>query len=192
LHRAIGAALHNGCARDNANDIGQATDCCLSMRWAAGGRKDPGQSYLEARGGRPSSRATCGTASSFSPSSCLTRVRREIDGKERVRVPYDEDRASHSGPESCVSRREAWGEALTGETVGPVLSHVTESVRDADAFRVAEGNTARCAIASAPPVSRGLRPWHVVENFCTGVGRSHDWPPGDGRSAPGRPEGRSR
>jgi hypothetical protein len=28
-----------------------------------------------------------------------------------VRIPYDEGRASHIGPESCVSRREVWGEA---------------------------------------------------------------------------------
>jgi hypothetical protein len=36
-------------------------------------------------------------------------------------------RANHIGPESCVSRREAWGEALTGVPVGQVLSHVTDS-----------------------------------------------------------------
>jgi len=55
----------------------------------------------------------------------MTQVRRETGRKERVQVPYDEGRASHIGLESCVSDREVWGEALTGETMGQVLSHVT-------------------------------------------------------------------
>ena len=100
-------------------------------------------------------------------------------------------RASHIGPESCVSRREVWGEALTGVLVGQVLSHVTKPVRDANAFCVAEGSTVGCAIASAPPVPRGLRPWHAGETSCPGTGRSHDWPSEEGRPASGRLEGRS-
>src|ERR1700761_9101645 len=101
-------------------------------------------------------------------------------------------RASQIGPESCASGREAWCEALTGVLMGQVLSRESPLVRDADAVRVAEGNTAGGAIASAPPVPRGLRPWHVNETSCLGTERSHAWPFGDGRSAPGRPEGRSR
>jgi hypothetical protein len=122
----------------------------------------------------------------------FTQVRWETGRKERVQVPYDEGRANHIGPESCVSDREVWSEALTGEAMGEVLSHVTKPVRDADAFCVAEGNTEGCAIASAPPVPRGQRPWHVVDTFCTGTGRSHGWPSEKGRSASGRPESRSR
>ena len=119
-------------------------------------------------------------------------MRRETGRKERVQVPYDEGGADHIGPESCVSDREVWGEALTGEAMGQVLSHVTKHVRDADAFCVAEGNTEGCAIASAPPVPRGQRPWHVTDTFCTGTGRSHGWPSVKGRSASGRLESRSR
>jgi hypothetical protein len=119
-------------------------------------------------------------------------VRWEIGGKERVRVPYDEDGASHIGPESCVSDREVWGEALTGEAMGQVLSHVTKLVRDADAFCVAEGNTEGCAIASAPPVPRGQRPWHFADTSSTGTGRSPGWPHEKGWSPSGRPESRSR
>jgi hypothetical protein len=100
--------------------------------------------------------------------------------------------ANPIGPESCVSHREVWGEALTGVLVGQVLSHVTKPVRDADAFCVAEGSTVGCAIASASPVPRGLRPWHANETFCSGTGRSHGWPSEKGRSASGRLEGRSR
>jgi hypothetical protein len=109
-----------------------------------------------------------------------------------VQVPYDEGGASHIDPESCVPDREVRGEALTGGTVGQVLSHVTKVVRDADAFCVAEGNMEGCAIASAPPIPRGQRPWHVVDTFCTGTGRSHGWPPEQARSASGRLECPSR
>src|ERR1700716_3192874 len=48
-------------------------------------------------------------------------------------------RASQIGPESCVSGREVWDEALTGVLVGQVLSRERLQVRDADAVRVAEG-----------------------------------------------------
>ena len=119
-------------------------------------------------------------------------MRRETGRKERVQVPYDEGEANHIDPESCVSDREVWGEALTGEAMGQVLSHVTKQVRDADTFCVAEGNMEGCAIASAPPVPRGRRPWHVVDTYCTGTGRSHGWPPEKGWSASGRLESRSR
>jgi len=69
------------------------------------------------------------------------------------------------GPESCVSHCEMWVEALTGVLVGQVLSHVTKTVRDADAFCAAEGSTVGCAIASASLVPRGLRPWHATKPF---------------------------
>ena len=75
-------------------------------------------------------------------------MRRATGRKERVQVPYDEGRAKHIGPASCESDREVWGEALTGEAMGQVLSHVTKLVRDADAFCVAEGNTEGRAMAS--------------------------------------------
>ncbi|RLB79570.1 MAG: hypothetical protein DRH17_13570 [Deltaproteobacteria bacterium] len=39
-----------------------------------------------------------------------------------MKVPYAEGLASHSGPESCGGGREATAEALTGESVGQVLS----------------------------------------------------------------------
>jgi hypothetical protein len=39
-----------------------------------------------------------------------------------MRVSYGEDLANHIGPESCVCRCKAAGEALTGESAGRVLS----------------------------------------------------------------------
>ena len=35
-----------------------------------------------------------------------------------MKVSYDEDLANHIDPESCVGRRKATGEALTGERMG--------------------------------------------------------------------------
>ena len=119
-------------------------------------------------------------------------MRRETGKEERVQVPYDEGVANHIGPESCVARREAWGEALTGVPVGQVLSRESDCSGMPTLSSVAEGNTEGCAIASALPVPRGLRPWHAGETSCLGTGRSHGWPSGEGRSASGRPEGRSR
>jgi hypothetical protein len=80
---------------------------------------------------------------------------------------------------------------LTGLPVGQVLSHVTNSVRDADAFCVAEASTTARAIASTPPVPRGLRPWRVGE---TSFGnREISWLAVQGTTVPvGRLEARSR
>jgi len=101
-------------------------------------------------------------------------------------------RANRIGHESCVPSREGEREALTVGLMGQVLSRENSVVRDADAVCEAEGSMAGCAIASAPPVPRGLRPWHV--------GKPLVWEPGglmpglscEGRSALGRPEGRSQ
>ena len=59
-----------------------------------------------------------------------------------MRVPDDQDLASHVVPESCAAHREVGGEALTGVRVGQPLSHeIGCSVLGADAVTVAEGNT---------------------------------------------------
>jgi hypothetical protein len=39
-----------------------------------------------------------------------------------VKVSYGEGLATHTGPESCVTIREGWGEALTGDCIGQPLS----------------------------------------------------------------------
>ena len=49
--------------------------------------------------------------------------KRQITGEElRMKESYGEGLASHTGPESCASGREAAGEALTGVRAGWVLS----------------------------------------------------------------------
>jgi hypothetical protein len=119
-------------------------------------------------------------------------VRRETDKRRGCKSLTMKGQANHIGPESCASRREAWGEALTGASVGQVSSRERLMFRDADVFSVTEGSTAGRVIASASSVPRGLRPWHAGETSCLGTGRSHDRPLREEWSAAGRPEGRSR
>jgi len=88
-------------------------------------------------------------------------VRRITDGRQRVKVPYDEGVANHIGPESCAGGREAVREALTGVRVGQPLSGETLLNRSAHAIQSAEGNMARCAFASAGQLRAVCRPWHA-------------------------------
>jgi hypothetical protein len=77
-----------------------------------------------------------------------------------VQVHYGEGIANHIGPEPCASVREDIREASVGECIGQPLSREIIN-RDADAFVTAEGKMEVRAIASASPVPRGRRPWHV-------------------------------
>ena len=72
-----------------------------------------------------------------------------------MRVPYGEDLANHTAPESCGAYREVRREALTGVSIGQPLS--TENAHlDADCFNTQEGNTAE-AIQRASRQSGGVR-----------------------------------
>ena len=87
-----------------------------------------------------------------------------------MRVHYDEGLATRIGPAPCVSGGAARGEASAGESIGQLLSH--EKINwDADAVVPAEGNTDVRVIASAQPVLRGRRTWHVPTLLV--------WKPGD-------------
>ncbi len=77
-----------------------------------------------------------------------------------MEVHCDEGVANRIGPEPCVVGREAGGEASAGVRIGQPLSR--ERIDwDADAVVTAEGETGMRANASACPVLRGRRPWHV-------------------------------
>ena len=56
--------------------------------------------------------------------------------------------------------REDHGEALTGDTTGWVIEP-RNTIPDADAVHLAEGNTQSGAIASRAVIRRGRRPQHV-------------------------------
>jgi hypothetical protein len=78
-----------------------------------------------------------------------------------VKVLYGEGVANRTGPESCGAAREGRAEALTGGSAGQPLSGGNH-LRGADAFRPAEGNTARVEIARRPPAPRRRRPCVTV------------------------------
>ena len=94
-----------------------------------------------------------------------------------MQVLYGEGVANHTGPESCAGGRETVREALTGVRAGQALSGVN-SVRDADALEVAEGNTAVRVNASARPIPCRLGPWHVRPSSAREPGDPLPCPPG--------------
>ena len=53
-----------------------------------------------------------------------------------MKESYVKGLANHNGRESCVEWRDSLGEALTGESVGRVLSREKGLVRDADPLAV--------------------------------------------------------
>ncbi len=79
-----------------------------------------------------------------------------------MKEPHTEGVASHCGPESCGGVREGVTEALTGVRAGEVSSReiITSECRRVVGL---EGNTVRCAIASAGSAPRGPRPSACTE-----------------------------
>ena len=77
-----------------------------------------------------------------------------------MEVRYDEELATHVGPEPCAGVREDIGEASAGEHIGQPLSRETVVIPGADAVYSSEGNMDGCANASARLTRRGLRPSH--------------------------------
>ena len=99
-------------------------------------------------------------------------------GKEQwMRVPHGEEIAAHTGSESCVDRRKAIGEALTGGVWAGLLSRERYcKLQGADAVHKVEGNTGRIDTARCSWTLRGQRPRARTQVLCTGTGRSHVWP----------------
>lgn len=101
--------------------------------------------------------------------------------------PYTEGLASHGGPESCVGRREAAGEALTGVRIGWVWSHEIHFWVPT-LFAEADGNTGGRVVASDRSTWRGRRPHACAEPSCARTGRSSTGPLRMAlRAASGRP-----
>src|SRR5689334_25367544 len=91
--------------------------------------------------------------------------------------------ANHPDPESCVASRKAAIEALTGAHAGRVLSCEIIATRVPTSFRMAEGDTDGCAIASVRGTLRSLRPQACMETPYARTGRPHRRPPGKMRRA---------
>ena len=110
-----------------------------------------------------------------------------------MEVLYDEDLASHIGPESCGSAREDLSEASTGERAGRPLSRDSQVQRGADVVGLhgrQYGRERYSEHSSGPrvvvdPGMHGSSLFGNREISRLTVQRI-------GRSASGRPEGRSR
>jgi hypothetical protein len=110
-----------------------------------------------------------------------------------VKVLYDEDLASHIGPESCGAAREDRVEALTGERAGRPLSRDSQIQRGADVVGLhgrQHGRARYCERPSGPRVvvDPGMHGSSLLGNREI----SRLTAQRTGRPASGRPEGRSR
>ena len=104
-----------------------------------------------------------------------------------MKEPHEEGLASHSAPSFAPSTARYPVKRKQGHRrVGYPASKNCN--RDADAVVKAEGNTVRRDNASAWPVLRGLRTWHVGTLFAREPGdlggacsEPHDRPAGEGK-----------
>src|ERR1700731_3916287 len=81
--------------------------------------------------------------------------------------------AIHPDPESCMARRKATIEALTGAHAGRVLSCEIIATGVPTSFSMAEGHTNGDAMASLRPTPRSLRPRAYMETPRARTGRPH-------------------
>jgi len=110
-----------------------------------------------------------------------------------VEVLCDEGLASHIGPESCGAAREDRDEALTGERAGRPLSRDSQLQRGADVVELhgrQYGRVRYCEHSSGPRVV--VDPGMHGSSLFGNREISRLAVQSIGRSASGRPEGRSR
>ena len=91
-----------------------------------------------------------------------------------MKVRCSEGGAIHTDPESCGGRREATGEALTGDDIGQPLSGESP-IPGADVVMLTEGNTNlndNCKIKFDLASSKTLA---CIDAFHAGTGRSPHW-----------------
>ena len=110
-----------------------------------------------------------------------------------MEVLCDEGLASHIGPESCGAAREDRAEALTGECAGRPLSRDSQLQRGADVVELhgrQHGGVRYCEHPSGPRVV--VDPGMHGSSLFGNREISRLTVQSIGRSASGRPEGRSR
>ena len=83
---------------------------------------------------------------------------------------------NHPDPESCVVRREAAIEALTGAHAGRVLSCEIKDLQRADDVSLSEGYTPRGDLVSRSRTLRSQRPRACMETPRARTGRSQRCP----------------
>ena len=110
-----------------------------------------------------------------------------------MRVLYDEDLASHIGPESCGQACEGVSEALTGERAGRPLSRDSQQHRSADGVGPYGRQHGRARYSECPARLRVVVDPGMHGSSLHGNREiSRSTVQSNGRPASGRPEGQSR
>jgi len=78
-----------------------------------------------------------------------------------MKVPYSEEIANHTDPESCGNCGNTVAEALTGESIGGQLSSENTTNWVPTLLTEGEGNIFHSVMASYGKTWRSLRTWHV-------------------------------
>ncbi len=99
-----------------------------------------------------------------------------------MKESYRKGLASHPGPESCVGRRKAAGEALTGVHAGPVLSCEINPSRAPTLLLEAEGNTGGDVTRESPTGPAQSETRSMRENSLHGTREVPQAPAADGES----------
>ena len=99
-----------------------------------------------------------------------------------MKESYRKGPASHPGPESCVGRRKAAGEALTGVHAGPVLSCEINPSRAPTLLLEAEGNTGDDITRESPTGPAQSETRSMRENSLHGTREVPQAPVADGEA----------
>jgi lipid-binding SYLF domain-containing protein len=105
-------------------------------------------------------------------------VRRITVDMLEVKVHYSQGLASQAGSESCGVWSNPQAEALTGESIGRVLSHESPETGVPRNWAYAEGNTALDENASSAQTPRGRRPRACADAYRAGTERADCHPSG--------------
>src|SRR5687768_13144181 len=89
-----------------------------------------------------------------------------------VKVHYSQGLASQAGSESCGGWSNSPAEALTGESIGRVLSHESPKTGVPRNWAYAEGNTGRDENARPAQTPRGRRPRACADAYRAGTERA--------------------
>lgn len=82
-----------------------------------------------------------------------------------MEVSYDEDRASHIGPEPCIMFRKKYGEASVGAGAGQPLSLEIVAIRVSTRSQTWKTTQQEWTIASVLLARRGRRHWHALKHL---------------------------
>jgi hypothetical protein len=95
----------------------------------------------------------------------------KIGRKQSMKVTHMKGIATHHGPESCLDIQQWYGEALTGESAGTVMSSEITQIRRRTLYTEGERHINQTAMARCGWLRRSQSTVACVEAFYTGIGR---------------------